>query len=408
VNPGRVPFFRPLVDHQEIDGVGDVLRSGWLTTGPVAARFEEAIRSLTGAGHAVALSSCTAALHLALAALPLRRGELVLMPTLTFAAGAEVISHLGATPVFVDSDASRSMDPDALRSTLEAIAGNRPVAGLTPPYGRPAAVVPVHFGGRLASIEALLGIAGEFGLALVEDVAHAFGAARRSPSHPDGLAAGRWGTAGCYSFYANKCITTGEGGMLLTDDPDLADRVRTLSQHGMDRSAWARRATRSPVGYEISSPGFKYNMADTAAAIGLAQLDRAESMRLDRARVAARYRADLADLPGIRIPPPDPTDEVTSWHLFQIEVDPDVATRGRDELIEALHRRGVDCAVHYRPLHLHAYYATSVGYRQGDFPVAERLGARSISLPIFPGMTDAELGHVITSVREAATSTAVR
>lgn len=394
----KVPFFRPSISEAEITEVVACLRSGWLTTGPLARRFEEDFASQVGARHAVAVNSCTAALHLAVEALGLRAGQGVLLPTLTFAATAEVVRYQGAVPVLVDCDPiTGNMD---LLDAADKVAQLR--AGLLPP-AVPAdlelvGMIPVHVGGLMLDMAAVHSFASQHGLWVIEDAAHALPAAWRPTSYHPWQRCGEGSSAvTCYSFYANKTLTTGEGGMAVTDDEGLAQHMRGMSLHGLSHDAWQRYSGGS-WDYRIIAAGYKYNMTDIAAALGIHQLRRAESMRQDRVALAAGYRAALCDVAELELPP-DPTDRLHAWHLYPIRLRLDRLQIGRDEFIEGLAAEGIGCSVHWRPLHLHPYYQEEFGWTPNHFPTATREWQRRLSLPLFPDMTAAEQGQVVEAVR---------
>ena len=398
----KVPFFRPDLSDEEVVAVEGCLRSGWLTTGPEVKRFEAAVADYLGVKHAVALNSCTAALHLALDAIGLRRGDFVLVPTMTFAATAEVVRYFDATPVLVDCDATTlCIDPAELRRTLEALRDGRPAAGLEPPYGPLRAVIPMHYGGQMVDVDAVRSIADDFSLAVIEDAAHTLPARYRAGGHAPWRTVGTTGDISCFSFYANKCITTGEGGMAVTDDEGYAERMRIMSLHGLSSDAWQRYSSGKAAPYRIVAPGFKYNMTDIAAALGVRQLARADELLRGRRRVAERYQRALSDVPWIVLPVELP-DRQHAWHLYAIRIDPDALGIDRDELVAALADRGITTSMHWYPLHLHPYYQETYGLREGLFPVAEDAARRLVSLPIFPSMTDAEVDYVVATLRSIA------
>ena len=393
-----VPFFRPMLTDAEIGEVLDTLRSGWLTTGPKVKRFEAEFADRVGARHAVAVNSCTAALHLACEVLGLRAGQAVLVPTMTFAATAEVVRYLGAIPILVDCD------PETLNMSLEdaeakladlrcgklpsSIPADIPVVGM----------LPVHVGGVMLDMGAVHDFARRHGLWVVEDAAHAFPAAWRQS------AAGDWqwcggGTAAvsCFSFYANKTITTGEGGMATTDQDELAERMRMMSLHGLSHDAWGRYARNGSWDYQIIAPGYKYNLTDIAAAIGIHQLARADQMREEREGIAWRLRGALAGVEEIDLPPV-PANRVHSWHLFPLRLRLERLSIDRNAFIDELKRAGIGCSVHWRPLHLHPYYQDTFGWRPADLPEASAVWERLVSLPIFPGMQEGEVSQVVRVV----------
>jgi perosamine synthetase len=378
-----LPFARPSITEREKRAVLEVLDSGWLTTGPRTKLFEERFASVVGARHAIALNSATAALHLALDALGVGPGDEVIVPTWTFAASAEVVVYRRARPVLVD------VGGETLNVTPEAV-----MAAVTP---RTRGVVAVHVAGRPVEIERLVALLEPRGIPVVEDAAHAF------PSRiggPAGRFAGTFGRAGAYSFYATKTITTGEGGMLVTDNDAIADRARVMSLHGISRDAWNRYAAGGSWYYEIADAGFKYNMTDIAAALGLVQLERADELLAARRRIAAAYAeafsasaaADLLELPH------DEADGSHAWHLYIVRLALDRLRIDRAAVIAELGRHGIGASVHFIPLHLHPYYRRRWGTRPEDFPVATREYERVISLPIWPGMTDGDTGRVVTSL----------
>jgi dTDP-4-amino-4,6-dideoxygalactose transaminase len=395
----KVPFFRPDVRQAEIDEVVEALRSGWLTTGPRVKRFEEEFASAVGAQHAVAVNSATAALHLAVEALGLKAGEAVLVPTMTFAATAEVVRYLGAHPVLVDCDPiTLNMDLDDAARKLEAL--RRGTLGARIPAGtRAVGIIPVHVGGLMMDVARVQAFAAEHALWIVEDSAHAFPASwRPSADAPWQRCGARTSAVGCFSFYANKTITTGEGGMATTDDAELASRIRLMSLHGLSHDAWGRYSGGGKWDYRILAPGFKYNLTDVAAAIGIHQLARAEAMRLEREAVAARFFEALADVEELELPPTD-SNRIHSWHLFPVRLRIEILAIDRNAFMDELKASGVGCSVHWRPLHLHPYYQETFGWKSEELPVATRVWERLISLPIFPGMREDEIEHVVETVR---------
>lgn len=377
--PARhIPFHRPSIGHAERDAVIEVLDSRWLTTGQKTVAFEEAVKNRLGCGHAVAVNSATAALHLILEALGIKSGDEVVVPTYTFAACGETVRYLGARPRLAD------VDPVTFNATAATIE-----AQLRP---ETKAIMVVHFGGLMADMDPILELARSRNLPVIEDAAHAL------PCSRDGREAGTVGTAGALSFYATKTVTTGEGGMLLTDSPEIANRARSMRLHGLTRDAWKRYSGGGSWYYEIEDVGFKYNLTDLAAAIGLVQLDRAEDMRLERERVARRYDqafsassiADLAELPVMPRP-----NEVHAWHLFPIRLHLDRVAVSRADAIDRLAEAGIGTSVHFIPLHLHPYYRRTYGYAPADLPVANLQFEREISLPIYPDLSDEEVDYVV-------------
>lgn len=374
-------FAAPEIGDEEIAEVVDSLRSGWVTTGPKARQFEQDFSAYLGGGiESVAVNSATAGLHLALEALGVGPGDEVITTTHTFTATAEVARYLGATPVFVDvrSD-TLCIDPDAVR------------AAVTP---RTKVLIPVHFGGLAADMQALAAVAREFGLAIVEDAAHAF------PTTFQGRLIGTLESdITVFSFYANKTMTTGEGGMLVTRHAALAARARTMRLHGINRDAFDRFTAKVPSWYyEVVAPGFKYNLTDIAAALGIHQLRKAERFRVRRAEIAQRFHAEFADLP-LQLPANAPNGDVHSWHLYVVRLG--AVAVSRDEFIDRLYAAGVGCSVHYIPLHLQPYWRDTFGLRAEMFPVSQGAFERMVSLPIYSKMTDDDVSHVVEAVRTA-------
>lgn len=372
-----IPFSIPDITDREIKEVVATMLAGWITTGPRTKKFEERFASRVGAKHAVAVNSCTAAMHLALEVIGVGPGDEVIAPTMTFAATGEVIRYLGARPVLVDA---RQDDHNIDAGLAEA--------AITP---RTKAIIPVHFGGQAADMGSVTDIARRHGLYVVEDAAHAF------PSSFGYNTIGSIGDITCFSFYATKPITTGEGGMAVTDNDGWADRMRVMSLHGISKDAWKRYTTDGSWYYEIVAPGFKYNMGDVAAAIGLVQLDRADAMLERRRSIARSYleafsgREELS-LTEIR------DFEAHAWHLFVIRLNLETLSIDRDRFIEEMRSRGIGTSVHFIPLHMHPYYRETYGYRPDDFPVSLDLYKRSVSLPIYSMMTEEQIGKVIEAV----------
>lgn len=383
----EIPYARVRCDGNELEYVREVLESGWLTTAGKTAEFERRFREAVGGRFACAVNSCTAALHLALDALGIGPGDRVIVPTLTFTATAEVIRYLGADPVFVDVEYGTGLLTAGL---LEEAVARTP--------GAKAAMV-VHFGGQPAAMlpshgtSGLLGVARQHGLKLVEDAAHAF------PARLGGRMVGSFGDVTCFSFYANKTITTGEGGMLVTDDERVFERARVMRLHGINRDIWDRFT--SPTAnweYDVIAPGFKYNLPDVAAAIGLAQLERAEQLRSERQRCAAFYYDRLGDLDEVDLPLCRSVHEDHSWHLFPIVLNSRSHVQ-RHRFIELMNAAGIGTSVHYKPLHQMTYYRERYGLRPEDFPNAERHWRGAVSLPIYPSLTSEELGFVCATAR---------
>jgi len=382
-----IPFCKVVCDGRERDYVDDVLRSGWLTTASNALEFERRFGATVMAKHACAVSSCTAALHLALEALGVGHGQRVFVPTMTFTATAEVVRYLGADPVFVDVEYGTSrLTPRILEEAIRR-------------YPEVRVLLLVHFGGQAAEMTradggGILDICRRQNISLVEDAAHAF------PARWDGRMVGSFGDATCFSFYANKTITTGEGGMLVTDDENLYRRAKTMRLHGIDRDVWDRFTSDRPSWeYDVVAPGYKYNLPDLAAAIGLAQLERAEEFRRERERCARFYLQELADVAGLDLPDVMVPFADHAWHLFPIVLNGRVSV-SRDRFIESLAEQGIATSVHYKPLHRMTYYRQRYGLRAEDFPNAERIWQGCVSLPIYPALTGEDLDHVCRAVKQ--------
>jgi dTDP-4-amino-4,6-dideoxygalactose transaminase len=389
----QIPFFRPSITEAEIEEVTACLRSGWLTTGPRTEQFQAAFARQVRAKHALAVNSCTAALHLAVEALGLGPGMGVLVPTMTFAATAEVVRYQGAEPVLVDCDpVTLNMDLEDARRKLAARPGLKIVG-----------IMPVHVGGMMIDMDAVQDFASRHGLWIVEDAAHALPAAYRADERaPWRFCGENTAAVTCFSFYANKTITTGEGGMAVTMDDALADRMRQMSLHGLSHDAWKRYSGNGAWDYRIIAPGYKYNLTDIAAAIGIHQLKRAEALRCERETLARKYREALAEVQETELPP-DLPHRIHSWHLFPLRLRLDRLTMDRNAFIVALRRQGIGCSVNWRPLHLHPYYE-SQGWKPDDLPTATEVWQRLVTLPLFPGMTADEQDAVIAAVRELCRS----
>jgi dTDP-4-amino-4,6-dideoxygalactose transaminase len=387
----QVPFYRPEITGNEVEEVTAALKSGWLTSGPRVRRFEQEFASAVGASQALAVNSCTAALHLAVNALELEPGMAVLVPTMTFAATAAVVRYQGAVPILVDCDPvtfNMSLD-DAARKLSRFRSNGAQVVGM----------IPVHVGGLMMDMDEVNRFASEHGLWVVEDAAHAFPAAwRRGPGDPWRRCGEGTAAVTCFSFYANKTITTGEGGMVVTNNTLLAERMKLMSLHGLSRDAWDRYSSGGSWDYRITAPGFKYNMTDIAAAIGIHQLARAEEMRGKRELITAAYWDAFSGVEEIELPVGD-SNRIHSWHLFPIRLRLTRLTIDRNEFIQELAQSGVGSSVHWRPLHLHPYYQESFGWQPEDCPVATETWRRLVSLPLFPGMREEEIEHVIHTVK---------
>ncbi len=378
-----LPFALPEIGEEEIAEVVDTLRSGWVTTGPKTRRFEEDFAAFLGAPglHAMAVNSATAGLHLALEALGIGPGDEVITTTHTFTATAEVVRYLGADVVLVD------IDPATL--CIDVAAVERAIGPRT------KAVIPVHYAGRAADMTALLALARTRGLKVVEDAAHAL-----PTTHRGALVGTLDSDATVFSFYANKTITTGEGGMVVTRDEALARRIKVMRLHGISRDAFDRFTAKVPSWYyEIVAPGFKYNLTDIASALGLHQLKRARAFQQRRAALAAAYDAALAGLP-LLLPPPPEAGDTHAWHLYVVRLA-DGARLTRDAFIEALYAAGIGCSVHYIPLHLQPYWRDRYGLRPDQFPHSQHAYERMLSLPLHTRMSEADVQRVARVARAA-------
>ena len=381
-----LPFAPPLIGEEEINEVVDTLKSGWLTTGPKTRKFAEQFAAYTQAPGALTVSSCTAALHLSLVALEIGPGDEVITTPLTFAASVNVIEHAGAKPVLVD------VEPDTLNIDPAAVK-----AAITPAT---KAIIAVHYAGHPVELDALRTIANEHNVHLIEDAAHAIGASYKDEPIGSGS------NPACFSFYATKNLTTGEGGMLTGDDA-LLERARQLSLHGMSREAWSRYAAGGKWAYDIVAPGFKYNMTDIQAALGIQQLRRFESMQQRRSEIVARYQAAFGSNPALQTPVT--REHVThAWHLYVIRLNEGELTIDRNQFIEQVNGRNIGTSVHFIPIHIHSYYAQKYGWQPEDFPVALSNYSRMLSLPLSPRMSDQDVEDVIEAVSAVTAAAAPR
>jgi dTDP-4-amino-4,6-dideoxygalactose transaminase len=387
----EVPFALPQCGSEEIDEVVAVIRSGWLTTASRCTQFENDFAKFVGVKYAAAVNSATAALHLGLEALGIGEGDKVLVPSFTFTATAEVVRYLRADPVFVDCDretfcmTNETISEAILNSKSQQITGSS-VKG----------IIPVHFGGHPCSMDGILEFARKNDLKVTEDAAHAL------PTRYNGRLIGTFGHVTCFSFYANKTITTGEGGMLCTDDDEVAARVKIMRLHGIDRDVWDRFSVGGSWEYDVVAPGFKYNMPDISAALGIHQLRKAETFRQKRQRIAEAYFEQLKDVPGLTLPRLHCNMEDHSWYLFNVLIEPNGTARGidRNAFISEMTKRGIGTSVHYKPLHRMTYYKNRYRLKPEMFPNAEWVFERCVCLPIFSAMTDAQLEYVIESIKE--------
>jgi dTDP-4-amino-4,6-dideoxygalactose transaminase len=380
-----LPFALPDTDETELQQVSEALKNGWLTTGPKTKQFEQEFADRVGTKHAIALNSCTAAMHLALEAIGLQPGDEVITSPYTFAATAEVIRYFDATPVFVDVSAGcLNIRPDLIE------------AAITP---RTKAIIPIHIAGLPADLDPIADIARKHHLAIIEDAAHAF------PCHyknrPIGNALPGIKHFICYSFYATKTITTGEGGMLCTDNDDFADRCRIMALHGISRDAWKRYTAEGTWYYEIIAPGYKYNLTDIASGLGVAQLAKADRMWQRRHDIAQKYHQAFQNHPAFQLPV-DRQDCQHAWHLYILRLNLANLTIDRAQFYDQLKLRNIGASVHFIPLHIHPYYREKYNYTPQDYPVAYNEYTRALSLPIYSKMTDTDITDVIEAVLDIA------
>jgi dTDP-4-amino-4,6-dideoxygalactose transaminase len=372
-------FGSPDIRDEEIREVEATMRSGWIGTGPRVGRFEEMFREYVGCRHAVAVSSCTAALHLSMIAAGVRAGDDVITTPMTFAATANAAIHLGARPVLVDIDRrTMNINPSLIESAVT-------------PHTK--AIVPVHFAGRACDMDPILETGRRHGLAVIEDAAHAVETSYR------GRKVGAIGDLTCFSFYVTKNVVTGEGGMVTTEDEEKASWIKTGALHGLSKDAWKRYSDEGFRHYQVLFPGFKYNMMDLQAAIGIHQLGRVVENHHRRRLLWSRFLEAFADLP-VDLPAPEEPDTVHARHLFTLLLRLEELTADRDRVMQALHAEGIGTGIHYVALHLHSYYARTYGWRRGMFPEAEWVSDRTISLPFSTRLTEQDAGDVIAAVRK--------
>jgi dTDP-4-amino-4,6-dideoxygalactose transaminase len=370
-------FGSPRIEEDEIAEVVETLRSRWLGTGPKVKKFEDMIREYKGAAFAVAVNSCTAALHLAMLAIGIKPGDEVIVPTMTFAATANAVIHAGGVPVFADCNrATMNLDPADLKRKI------------TP---KTRAVIPVHFAGRACDMDAITAIARTHGLKIIEDCAHAI------ETEYHGKKAGRFGDFGCFSFYVTKNIVTAEGGMVITDSETGADQIKVLALHGMSKDAWKRFSDEGYKHYQIVYPGFKYNMTDLQASLGIHQMKRIDAYWRRRRAIWERYNQAFRDLP-LTVPEPVEQNTRHAYHLYTILLDTDRGPAARDAFLDKMTKQNIGVGVHYIALHLQPYYREAYGYKPGDFPNAEYISERTVSLPLSAALTDDDVADVIDAV----------
>jgi len=383
IRTGYLVFGQPLIEEAEIEEVVKSMRSGWLGTGPKVTEFERRIAAYKEVRHAVAVNSCTAGLHLSCLALGLQPGDEVIVPAMTFCATINAVIHAGATPVLVDVEPNTfNMDPAQLRRKISP---------------RTKAIMPVHFAGRACNMDALVSLASEYDLKIIEDCAHAI------ETEYQGRKAGTFGECGVLSFYSTKNIVTGEGGMVLTNNSDIAARIKMLALHGMSQDAWKRFSDDGYKHYDVVEVGFKYNMMDLQAAIGLHQIKRVEQYWQRRLEIWQRYNQALDGLP-IKLPAPFEGDSRHALHLYTILMDEERSPVTRDEFITELHRRNIGTGVHYRAVPVHPVYQQRFGWKPANYPVADTIGRSTVSLPLSAKLTDQDVGDVIAAVRDVVNS----
>ena len=382
-----IPFHVPTLGEEEIHGVTEALRSGWLTSGPRTAQFEKEFRTYVSAPHALAVNSCTAGLHLSLAALKIRPGDEAITTPLTFCATVNAILHVGATPVLADVGADGNVDPASVAERIT---------------DRTRALVPVHLAGLPCDMDALWSLARRHNLRVIEDAAHAVGSHYRGfPIGAGNAATGAYSDAVAFSFYATKTMTTGEGGMVTTHGEALAEALRLLCMHGISKDAWSRYTDRGNWYYQVLESGFKYNLSDIQSAIGLHQLRKLERFIEIRTEYARRYREGLADVAEVE-PPPDDASCRHSWHLFILRLNLQKLEIDREEFIRALLQKNIGTSVHFIPIPLHPFFAAHAHRPENRCPRALELYPRLISLPLYPAMTEEQVHYVVAAVKEIA------
>jgi len=374
-----LPFSQPLIGREEIEEVIETLKSGWLTTGPKTREFEEAFKRYIGCKYAIALNSCTGGLHLSLAAFSIGRGDRVITTPFTFISTVNVILHLQALPIFVDIDPKTlNIDPERVEECLKK--------------RKAKAIIPVHYAGQPCDMDRILRIAKRYGLIVIEDAAHAVGAEYK------GRKIGSIGDVTCFSFYATKNLVTGEGGMATTNNKRVADRIRVYSLHGMSRDAWMRYTEKGSWYYEVVYPGFKYNMMDIQASLGLHQLRRLQQFQKRREEIADSYNKAFQDMEEIETPYVE--EKVKhAWHLYVLKLRKEKLCIDRNRFIEELRKENIGASVHFIPVHLHPWYRKNFGFKRGAFPIAEDAYSRVVSLPIYPKMKDRDIERVIRAVK---------
>ena len=379
VRDNFLPFFLPTIEEDEINEVADTLKSGWITTGPKTHEFEKLFKEYIGSKHAIAVNSCTAGLHLSLVAADIDEGDEVITSPFTFASTVNVIVHQGAKPVFVDINHDTY---NINQKKIEAAISDKTKA-----------IMPVHYAGQPCEMDEIMAIAKKHNLLVIEDAAHALSATYK------GRKIGTIGDVTSFSFYATKIITTAEGGMVTTDNDDLAEKIKLLSLHGISQDAWKRYSSEGSWYYEVLYPGYKYNMTDIQASMGIQQLKKLDKLQEARKAIARLYTNVFKDMPEITEPYVDEQVQHT-WHLYPILINTDLLKIDRNKFIEALKAENIGTSVHFIPIHMHPYYRDRFGFNRGDFPSAEYVYERIISLPLYPRMTERDVGDVIAAVKK--------
>lgn len=391
-----IPFALPYIEEDEIAAVVETMRSGWLTTGPRTQAFERKFGEAVGATYALAVNSATSGLHLALEAIGVGVDDLVLVPTWTFTSTAEVVRYLGGHPVFVD------IDRDTLNLDIAKL--EQKIAEIQAEHGkRLKAIMPVHFGGQACEMDKILDLAARYDLFVIEDAAHAFPTDVRTRNVSDDECRTRMigsvGHATVFSFYATKTIATGEGGMVTTNDPALAERMRLMRLHGINRDVWNRYTSTKPAWYyEVVAPGYKYNLTDIASAIGLCQLEKAERLRARRQEIAEQYNRAFSGQPELEIPSVRHPEDTHAWHLYVLRLNFEKINFSRDQFIEEMAKCGVGCSVHFIPLHMQPYWKDRYQLDNESYPVATEEFERCVSIPIYPGLSDIKVEKIIGAI----------
>jgi len=374
----QIPFHKPYITENEINKVVDTIRFGWLTMGPETIEFEKAFNKYIGSKYSVAVNSCTAALHLALKSINLQAGDEVIIPTMTFASSGEVVCYFGAKPVLVDVEKNtHNIDISKIEKIITS---------------KTKAIIPVHYGGQPCDMDEIMEIAKKYNLYVIEDAAHSL------PAYYKGKKIGTIGDITCFSFYATKTLTTGEGGMVTTKNSEWAEKIKILRLHGISKDAWKRYSKEGSWYYEITDLGYKYNMTDVQAALGISQLKKVERMWKMRQEIARKYNNTFGSLPEITIPFIK-SNRTTAWHLYVIKLNGGALKIDRNRFIEELGKRGINTSVHFIPLHRHPFYRKKICSKSENFPNADWIYERIISLPIYPGMKKNEVETVIEAVK---------